>query len=254
MRNIKTLAEVREISLDKVERARRSRQVNLKSILGLIDINGPDGAGKSTLSSYLAKQLSIQHPYQVISLSNLNGSAGLREIKRRIALSSDSSEISQLYLDGTITYYKEIIPHLLQTGIGAIVDGSVDKLLVYQLVQHNYQRYFELLDMVMRGTLTSNTWAAHRIQIFSEGDSIEDRSANIWKNLEDRRNIEGGLSRFDPQSYNEVVSRVTSSDIVNETMLGLDVIGSSTQNITLRRVSEPQRTFYYGRLTAEFVQ
>ncbi len=170
-----------------------------------ISIDGPDGAGKSTLSKLLAKELKKNFPEKNVILikpSYFSESNGGKKIEKEFIdishkLVKHSREHNSYFLRAMRINYEELVVPAVTRGEIVILDSSEIRALAFIMDKGDDEAIQETTELITNNTLTSNFKSDYRFFIYGEID-------DLLKNLYGKKNLDSG----DPINYQESVRRI----------------------------------------------
>lgn len=126
---------------------------------GLIAIDGPDGAGKSTLSALLASRLKEEYEMsvEIIQPTQFHASLSARKLKAKLEASSENFDTKQhnaFYLDAMRANYEESVLPALRNGALVILDSSELRALAFMKDKGTPEAYADTLSRIGSGEIT----------------------------------------------------------------------------------------------------
>jgi len=169
----------------------------------LYEIDGPDGAGKSSLALALASSIAEHGAVTLLRVNAFDvcdGSTVVGREFRRVchALAPDSIEHNSYFLQAARHNYK-YAQSLLEAGGSVVVDSSLVRAIAFAHDKCSTGAYKETVREFLSGRLTSGVVPDVRVFL-----SVSPQ--DLFLNLTKRDKVDDG----DPSSHEEVLTRVES--------------------------------------------
>jgi thymidylate kinase len=170
-----------------------------------ISIDGPDGAGKSTLSKLLTKELRKLFPQKNVILikpSYFSESDGGKKIEREFnntgyKLVKYSKEHNSYFLRAMMANYEELVIPAAEKGEIIILDSSEIRALAFIMDNGDNKAIQATIELITNNTLTIGFKPDHRFFVYGEID-------DLLKNLYGKKSLDPG----DPTNYQESARRI----------------------------------------------
>lgn len=169
----------------------------------LYEIDGPDGAGKSSLALALASSIAENRNVTLLRVNAFDvceGSAVVGQEFRQVcnALDPDSIEHNSYFLQAARHNY-EYVKSLLEIGESVVVDSSFVRAIAFANDKCSTGAYKETIKEFLSGRITSGVIPDARVFL-----SVSPQ--DLFLNLTRRDKVDEG----DPTSLEEVLTRVES--------------------------------------------
>ncbi len=147
----------------------------------LIGIDGPDGSGKDTLSTHLARNLQYKTNERVVvcapNLFETSHSAGnlYDRFKKIGGYSLDPEIINKFYLGAFRRNFSEIILPALQEGKWVIMNSSQIRPIAFCLAERSSKVYEMTERLILSGVLNANVIPRNQIVLKSSAEDLHAR-------------------------------------------------------------------------------
>lgn len=217
--------------------AERRQYAQLTVIPHLVTIDGPDGSGKSSLSSEVASLLGDIHGEEnvlLVSPTNVHGSVNQDRLSTLLHTAStpiSSNRMNDIYVAGINRAYGDVIVPALHQGRIVVCDRSEVDLLRFVLESHNELSIDHRLQFVSDGTMTHGVWAGNRVFVSAT-------PKELWENIQ----IRGAMSPYDPHSLDDAKRRLFYEEVSERMIENIPCRGTVTcVHVQNTRIEDTER-------------
>jgi len=188
------------------------QEVNMKSKKLVIAVDGPAGAGKSTIAKEVAKKLNIEYidtgaMYRALTLKIIRSNVDMDNVEKILKIMESTSiefKNNHIYLDGT-RVDNEIRENIISTRVSFIAKIKEVRLMMIKL----QQKMAEYTNVIMDGRDIGTVVLPNANYKFFITASVEERALRRYKELIEKNNKD--------ITYVQVLEEIKERDRIDST-------------------------------------